>query len=89
LAIAGLGFPAAPTHADDRLAELRAQLQQRPDDAALRAAAIVAAQRAGDDAYALQLFERDAGRSWPLDTLEAAARGAQPARVRACRGVVR
>ncbi|MBN8741439.1 MAG: poly-beta-1,6 N-acetyl-D-glucosamine export porin PgaA [Xanthomonadaceae bacterium] len=77
LAIAGLGFPAAPTHADDRLAELRAQLQQRPDDAALRAAAIVAAQRAGDDAYALQLFERDAGRSWPLDTLEAAARAAR------------
>lgn len=77
LAIAGFAFAAASAQADDRLAALRAQLQRQPDDAALRAAVIVAAQRAGDDAYALQVFERDADSAWPPDALEAAARAAR------------
>lgn len=77
LAIAGSAFAAPSAQADDRLDELRAQLQQRPDDAAVLAALVVAAQRAGDDAYALQLFERDTDRAWPADTLEAAARAAR------------
>ncbi|MCQ4163630.1 poly-beta-1,6 N-acetyl-D-glucosamine export porin PgaA [Tahibacter harae] len=68
---------AAPADAGAELPQLRAQLQRRPDDAALRGAAVMAAHRAGEDAYALSLLPPQAPESWPAAVRLAAARAAR------------
>lgn len=68
---------AAPAGPGPELPPLRAQLQRSPSDLALRGATVAAAQRAGDDAYALSLLPPQVPASWPADVRLAAARAAR------------
>lgn len=59
------------------LPSLRARLQRSPEDLALRAAAVMAAHRAGDDVYALSLLPPQVPSSWSAEVRLAAARAAR------------